>query len=275
MTRNERHPHGPVTGVILDWAGTTVDFGCRAPVEAFRATFRQQGVEITNAEARAPMGLNKRDHIRAITKMARVAQAWRGARGSDVTEQDVGVMYEAFVPLQLACIRDYATLIDGTLETIAFFRSRGLRIGTTTGYAREMMDVLMPVAEKQGYKPDAMACAADAPEGRPAPYLIWLNAMKLGLYPMSRVIKIGDTVADIDEGRNAGTWTIGLTRCGNELGLSPAEVAALPAAELRDRLATAEQRLKLAGAHYVVESIADTQPLLDEINRRLAAGEVP
>jgi phosphonoacetaldehyde hydrolase len=99
--------------------------------------------------------------------------------------------------------------------------------------------------------------------------------MKLGLYPLARVVKIGDTVADIDEGRNAGTWTIGLTRCGNELGLSPAEVAALPPAELQQRLSVAAARLRTAGAHYVVESIADTVPLIEDINRRLAAGEVP
>ncbi|HTR77157.1 MAG TPA: phosphonoacetaldehyde hydrolase [Gemmatimonadaceae bacterium] len=270
-----RRSSGPLLGVILDWAGTTVDFGCRAPVEAFRATFRDRDVEITTSEARAPMGLNKRDHLRAITRMARVAAAWKERHGRPPDESDVDSMYEAFLPIQLGCIREHADLIDGTLDAIAAFRARGLKIGTTTGYSRAMIDVLLPLAERQGYRPDAVACASDAAHGRPAPDLVWLNAMTLGLYPLSRAIKIGDTVADIDEGRNAGMWTIALAKCGNEVGLSRDEAAALPARELTARVSAAKRKLGAAGAHYVVESIADTISLIDIIETRLAAGDRP
>jgi len=275
ISQAPRKSRGPLKAVILDWAGTTVDYGCLAPVEAFRATFKAQGIEITTAEARAPMGLNKRDHIKAITASDRVASLWRGKFGHDTTEEEIDAMYAAFVPFQLACIRDYAQLIPGTLETIAYFRHRGLKIGSTTGYSREMMALLLPEAEKQGYKPDAVACASDVALGRPSPFLVFVNAMKLGVYPLAQAVKIGDTVADIEEGVNAGMWTIGLTRCGNELGLSQREADQLPHLELSERLSAAERRMNAAGAHYVVPSIADTIPLIDDINARLSSGESP
>jgi phosphonoacetaldehyde hydrolase len=221
------------------------------------------------------MGLNKRDHIRTITKMERVHQAWRAAYGKAPTEDDVEAMYHAFLPIQLACIRDYGSLIDGTLEVVGYVRSRGMRIGSTTGYSREMMDILAPVATKQGYAPDCIVCASDVPEGRPAPFMIWANAIKLGLYPLSRTVKVGDTIADIDEGRAAGMWTIGLSRCGNELGLSSQDTAALPASALQSRTAAAEKRFVAAGAHYAVPSIGDVIPLFAEIERRIASGERP
>jgi phosphonoacetaldehyde hydrolase len=266
---------GPITGVILDWAGTTVDFGSLAPVEAFRATFAQRGVEITIAEARAPMGLNKRDHIRTITKMERVEKAWLAKHGGIPGEQDVEAMYHAFVPIQMGVIRDYGHVIDGVLDAVAFFRERGMKVGSTTGYSREMMDVLEPVAAEQGFAPDAIVCASDVPTGRPTPFMAWLNGIKLGLYPMTNMIKIGDTIADIAEGRNAGMWTIGLTKCGNELGLSKAEADALPPSELQARLAAADKRYAAAGAHYTAATLIDALPLIEKIEARLAAGEGP
>jgi phosphonoacetaldehyde hydrolase len=184
-------------------------------------------------------------------------------------------MYHAFLPIQLACIRDYASLIDGTLEVVRFLRARGIRIGSTTGYSREMMDVLAPAAARQGYAPDCIVCASDVPEGRPAPFMIWANAIKLGLYPLSRTIKVGDTIADIDEGRSAGMWSIGLTRCGNELGLSSTDAAELPSYELQSRVVAAEKRFLAAGAHYAVPGIGDIVPLIAEIEERIAAGERP
>lgn len=266
---------GPVIGVVLDWAGTTVDFGSLAPVAAFQATFAGQGVEITIAEARTPMGLNKIDHIRAITKMPRVDAAWRAKHGKAPDETNVVAMYHAFLPIQLGVIRDYGQVIDGVLDAMAFFRERGMKVGSTTGYSREMMDVLEPVAAKQGFAPDAIICASDVPTGRPSPFMAWLNGIKLGLYPLTNTIKIGDTIADIAEGKNAGMWTIGLTKCGNELGLSKADAAALPAAELASRLAGAEQRYLAAGAHYTAPTLIDSLPLIAKIEARLAAGEMP
>lgn len=271
----ERSYRGPLQAVVLDWAGTTLDHGCRAPAAVFVEVFRRQGVEITMPEARGPMGIYKKDHIRELTRLPAVAARWQQRHGRAPGESDVEAMFEAFTPLQLACLEDYADLIPGCLEAVAAYRTRGLKIGSTTGYSREMMDIVEPAAAKRGYAPDAVVCSTEVLAGRPAPWMALRALERLGVYPPLACVKIGDTVPDIEEGLNAGMWTIGLTLAGNEVGLSEAELAALPAAE-QDRLeAKAAQRLARAGAHYIARSIADTPALLDAIEARLARGERP
>jgi len=260
-------------GVIVDWAGTIVDYGSRAPVQAFRAAFAEEGVEITVAEARAPMGLAKRDHIRAVLEIPRVARAWAKHHGALAGEAEIDRLYHRFLPLQLPVLSELSTVIPGALDAFAAFRARGLKIGSTTGYVRELMDVLLPHAEKHGLHVDSMICPSDVAVGRPAPYMCFLNAMKLNVFPMWELVKIGDTPADVDEGRNAGMWTVGLTRQGNEVGLSVEEQAALPPPELEARLAFARQRL--GRADYLAESIAETPAIVDEIAARVARGERP
>jgi len=271
----QRRYRGPVKLVILDWAGTTMDYGCYAPAVVFVEVYKRNGVEISMEEAREPMGAHKLVHVRKISQIPTVARRWQAAHGRPCTEDDVQKMFDQFVPLQLDCLAQYADLIPGTLEVVAGLRQRGVRIGSTTGYTREMMELLLPEAAQRGYAPDATVCATDVPAGRPAPWMCLRNAEQLGVYPLEACVKIGDTVPDVEEGLNAGMWTIGLAKSGNELGMNEKEIAALPADRLQARLERASQRLAAAGAHYVVDTIADVLPVIDRIHARLAAGERP
>jgi len=270
-----RQYRGKLQAALLDWAGTTMDYGCYAPAVVFIEVYQRKGVTISIDEARAPMGAHKKVHIRKISQIPAVAKRWEEVHGRPCSEEDVEQLFADFVPLQLNCLADYADLIPGTLETIDAMRQRGLKIGSTTGYIGEMMDVLREEAKHRGYVPDSTVCATDVPAGRPAPWMCLLNAQKLGVYPMEAIVKIGDTLPDIAEGLNAGMWTIGLTRTGNELGLNEAEIEALPEAEYDRRMAHAYERMYHAGAHYVVDGISDVLPCLDAIEQRLARGERP
>ena len=136
----------------------TIDFGCFAPAGVFVRVFAEMGIEISMREAREPMGLHKRDHIRAISHMERVAAVWVEEHGRPCSEADVEAMFERFVPLQLEVLADHAQLIPEVPLAQASFRRRGLAIGTTTGYNRQMMDVLVPLAKRQGYEPDHIVC---------------------------------------------------------------------------------------------------------------------
>jgi phosphonoacetaldehyde hydrolase len=89
------------------------------------------------------------------------------------------------------------------------------------------------------------------------------------------MVKIGDTISDIEEGSNAGMWTIGIARTGNMIGLTAEEFAALPSAEQAARLDAARRKLTEAGAHYVADAVADCIPLVEQIEERLARGERP
>ncbi len=270
-----RSYRGPLKGIILDWAGTTMDYGCYAPAVVFVEVYKRKQVPISIQEARVPMGAHKKVHIRKISQLEPVAQRWETVHGRRPTEEDIEAMFQEFIPLQLACLADYADLIPGTLDALKDFRGRGLKIGSTTGYTGDMMKLLLQEAKRRGYEPDATVCATDVPAGRPEPWMCLQNAMQLRIYPMEAIVKVGDTLPDIEEGLNAGMWTVGLAKTGNELGLNEAEIARVPADVLEARLSVARERMRQTGAHYVVDAITDVPPVLDEINARLTRGERP
>lgn len=275
MYQFTRRYMGPLQAVIMDWAGTTVDFGSMAPIHAFRRLFEENKTPITIAEARAPMGAEKREHISQLCEMPRVRDAWTAAHGAEPTSADIDRMYEAFVPLQIEAIAQCGQLIPGLKETLSWCREQEIAIGANTGYADRMIEGLLASAAEQGYTPDSNVCATDVPKGRPYPHMALKNAIELEVSDVAACVKIDDTLTGIDEGLSAGMWTIGVAVSGNEVGLSLDEWQALSEQEQQVRRRAAYQRFHQAGAHYVVDSIADVVPCLMEIQERLAAGDAP
>lgn len=266
---------GFLRAAVFDWAGTVVDFGSRAPMGAFVEVFRQFGVDIAVDEARVPMGLPKWQHIEALMAAPRISAAWLAASGHRPDKADIDAVYEVFTPLNARVVTDYAALIPGTVETVTALRERGMRIGSTTGYTRSIMEPLLPVAARQGYAPGNLVCAGDLAAGRPTPLMMYRTFADLGVFPPSAVVKVDDTEPGIAEGRAAGTWTVGVAISGNALGLSLEEWTALDPADRTRRGAAAHAALAVTGADYVIDSIADLLPVIDAIEKRAAAGERP
>lgn len=268
-------PFRSIKAVVFDWAGTIVDFGSRAPMGAFVEVYSRFGVTISVEEARMPMGLPKRDHIAALMAEPGIAARWTKARGTAPDDAAIDAIYEAFVPLNAAVVTDpdFSTLIPGAMEAVALMRRRGARIGSTTGYTREIMERLLPVAAAQGYEPDNLVCAGDLAAGRPTPLMMYRTFADLGVYPPGAVVKIDDTEPGILEGVAAGTWTVGLAVSGNLVGLSLADWQALPKAEQERLRSEATVRLKAAGADFVIDSVADLAGIIDRIDAAGLRGE--
>ena len=271
----QRSYRGSLKAIMLDWAGTTMDYGCYAPAVVFVEVYRRNGVPISVEEARVPMGAHKKVHIRKISQIEAVNERWQAAHNRPPNEDDIESMFQEFIPLQLDCLAEYADLIPGTLEAVADFRRRGLKIGSTTGYTTEMMKILFAEAKKRGYEPDSTVCASQVPAGRPEPWMCVQNAMNLQVYPFEACVKVDDTLPGIEEGLNAGMWTIGLAKTGNEVGLNAEEISKLEPEALKLKLDRAYTRMQQTGAHYVVDGIWDVSAVLDDINARLARGERP
>jgi phosphonoacetaldehyde hydrolase len=261
--------------VILDWAGTTVDFGSLAPVRAVTELFATRGVQISDADARRDMGLYKKDHIRRILELSHVKAAWEEQNGRRPQESDVEEMFADFTAMQMNILEDHSQLIDGVADLATRLRHRGLQVGGTTGYTRPMLDLLARKASEQGYHTDLSLCPDDVGGGRPLPWMCLRIALAFHLPSTAAAVKVGDTLTDIHEGLNAGMWTVGVTATGNEVGLSAAQLAALAPEDRKQRLDHARDKLLSAGAHYVIESAAGLEPVIDQINRRLAEGERP
>jgi phosphonoacetaldehyde hydrolase len=264
-----------VKAVIFDWAGTVIDYGSLAPMGAFVETFAEFGVTITIAEARGPMGMAKRPHLTAIMALPRVTKAWSERHGHAPTEADIDAVYAAFVPKNLAVAARYATLIPGVADVVAELRRKGVKIGSSTGYTREIMAEILPVAAARGFKPDSLVCTGDTPDGRPTPFMLYKTLLDLKVWPAWSVMKVDDTEVGIAEGINGGTWTVGVSVSGNCFGLSREDAAALAPADFQERRAAAMKTLEGAGAHYVIDSVADLMPVVLAIEARLAQGERP
>lgn len=265
----------PIQAVVFDWAGTMIDFGCRAPVLALRAVFAEAGIEISEAEARTDMGKAKRDHVRALLGLPRVAGVWTERRGAAPAEADVDRLHDAVEPRMRAAARDCASLIPGAAAIVADLRARGVKIGSTTGYTRPMMADILPLAAEQGYAPDSVICAGETAAGRPSPLMMWKSLVELGAWPARACVKVDDAVVGIGEGLEVGAWTVGLSASGNGVGLEAAALAILPEAERTARIEASAQALRVAGAHYVIESVADLAPVLADIEVRIERGARP
>jgi len=277
LTSNASHRQyrGPITTAIFDWAGTVLDFGCIAPVEAFRQVFSDAGVPITIAEARAPMGAAKREHIALILKEADVQARWQAHTGHASNEADVDALYKEFLRVDEINVAKYADLIPGAIDTIAHLRARGIAVGSTTGYPREVMKNLIPLAAERNYKPDFVSTVSDVARGRPFPDMILANALALATPDVRGAVVVDDSPTGLLAGLASGMWAVGIAASGNEVGLSLAEWTALSPAEQQAHLTPARAKLERTGAHFVIDTIADLPAVIDAIEALLAAGERP
>jgi phosphonoacetaldehyde hydrolase len=264
-----------VKAVIFDWAGTVVDYGSLAPMGAFVEAFAEFGVTISIDEARGPMGMAKRPHVAAIMAVPRIASEWAERHGHPPYDSDIDAVYAAFVPKNIAVAARHASLIPGVAEVVAELRGMGAKIGSTTGYTRDIMVEILPIAAAEGFAPDSLVCTGDTPDGRPTPYMLYKSFLDLRVWPAWDTIKVDDTEVGIAEGVNAGAWAVGVAVSGNLFGMAQAEAASLSPSDYERKRSAAEAKLRAAGAHYVIDSVADLMPVARAIDARRACGERP
>lgn len=268
---------GKVKALILDWSGTLADAYVIAPAVVFVEVFKNQGVEISMLEARGPMGLRKDLHIQQLTLDPVIAERWKSIKGKYPDQSDVDAMFVDFVPAQLGCLRKYTTLLPGVKDVCNRLQGQGIKIGASTGFIRSMVDVLLEDCIKQGFTPDATVAGDEVIHGaRPAPHMVYKNLDILGIDPIQSVVKVDDTASGVGEAINAGCWGVGVVRYSNYMNINTLEEAdQLSDDEIARRMAHTRDILLKTGAHYVIDSLADIEPVIEDINQRLARGERP
>jgi phosphonoacetaldehyde hydrolase len=265
-----------VEGVILDWAGTTVDFGCFAPVHVFLQIFKDAGVEVTMEEARAPMGMLKKDHIRTMLQMPRIKRLWEEKYGRGCNEKDVDDLYASFEPLLLTSLKEYTQPLPEVIETVKALRKKGLKIGSTTGYTDSMMKIVTEGAKEKGYEPDYWITPDSTDShGRPYPYMIFRNIEALGLTAPWKVVKVGDTASDIKEGLQAGVWSVGVVVGSSQMQMSYEEFANCSETEKHQAIRNTEQAFLEHGADFTIKTMKELPQLIEKINTLLEQGKRP
>ena len=272
-----RSYRGKVKALILDWSGTTADAYVLAPAVVFVDVFRKHGVEISMAEARGPMGLRKDLHIKALTEVPEIAARWEGVHGKRPGQEEVDAMFADFVPMQLACLREFTALLPGVAETTQRLQAEGIKIGSSTGFIRPMVDILEEDAKKQGYVPDASVAGDEVVHGaRPKPFMVYRNLDLLDVHPIQSVVKVDDTVSGVGEALEAGCWGVGVARYSNYMDIDSLEhEKSLSGAEMQRRLAFTRETLRKAGAHYILDTLNELPEVIEDVNARLSRGEKP
>ncbi len=261
--------------VVLDWAGTVVDFGSFAPTQIFVEAFAEFGVAVSLEEARGPMGMGKWDHIRTLCDLPQIAERYRRVFGRTPSDDDVTALYNRFMPLQIEKIAEHSALIPGALQAIASLREQGLKIGSCSGYPKVVMDKVVELAARNGYVADHVVATDETPNGRPWPAQALANVIALGIDDVAACVKVDDTWPGILEGRKAGMWTVALTCSGNALGLSYEAYKALPLETLEQERARIGRMFEASRPHYLIDTIAELPAVIEDINARLARGEMP
>ncbi len=244
-----------IEAIIFDWAGTTVDYGCMAPLQAMQEAFLRHELNISLAEIRKPMGLAKLEHIKEVLAGKKVT----------ATTQDIQTIYTNFEANIMLNLHRYTDLIPGILEVQTYLREHDIKIGSTTGYTQAMIDIVASAARKAGYQPDCIVTPDQVTRGRPYPYMLQQNLEALDIQDIHSVIKVGDTLVDIQEGINAGCWSVGVIRGSSMLGLQASEVAELSESELKQRTRKIKEEMSAAGAHYVLDSINELPAIIHTI----------
>ena len=268
---------GKVKGLVLDWSGTTADAYVIAPAVVFVAVFEKQGVEISMTEARGPMGLRKDLHIKELTKVPEIRERWNSVHGSYPDQGDADRMFADFVPMQLDCLRQYTTLLPGVAEVTQKFQQDGIKIGSSTGFVRSMVDILEADAKQQGYTPDASVAGDEVVNGaRPKPFMVYRNLDLMNVHPIQSVVKVDDTISGVGEALEAGCWGVGIARYSNYMDINSLDEAkSLSAEEMQRRLELTRDILRKAGAHYVIDDFDELPAVIEDINTRLSRAERP
>lgn len=257
-----------IEAVIFDWAGTTVDYGCFAPVQAFIEAFKEFGIEPTVAEVREPMGMLKWDHIHSMMQMPRITEEWKCVHGRMWDTKDVDAIYERSEKAIFKILHNFSTPKPFVLEAIEQLRAKGIKIGSTTGYTDEMMSYVVPAAKEQGYDPDAWFSPNSVNNmGRPYPYMVYKNMEALKVSSVDAVVKVGDTVADIKEGKSAGIISIGIVEGSSIMGLSEEEYEQLSDVEKEDNIRRVHKVYEGCGADYIIMNMSELPALIESMEK--------
>jgi len=263
---------GKIKTVVLDFSGTTIDKYTLAPTQAFMDIFKRKGVEITFQEAREPMGLRKDLHIKKILENKNVRKRWIIKHGCKPNDNDADDLYNDFIPTQLENLDKYSKLLPETKNVIDHLQKiMKLKIGVTTGFTRPIVNKLLVDCKNQGFYPDAVVAGDDVQNGaRPSPNMLYKVLDLVNSKEIQSVVKVGDGPSDVQEGKNAGCWSIGIARYSNDMNIDSFEhEKKLTSEEIQLRLNQVRDKLKNAGADYVINTLDELPGVIEDINKRL------
>lgn len=256
-----------IQAVVFDWAGTTIDYGSRAPIIAFQRAFAHFGITVPEPVIRADVGLDKEQHIAKIFGEPMAWTVWQAAGYGHDRDAAVQAVYAQFKLEIQRVLTETATLKPGLTTLLDYLNLHHVAIASTSGYTADMIAQVAPVAAEQGYQPEInVTSELTGGVGRPQGDMLNYAMQVLHVTNPQNVIKVGDTVNDILEGANAGAISVGVLEGSNVVGLAEPEYVNLTPADRQQVLADARRVFMDAGADAVVDTLPDLIPLIERFN---------
>jgi phosphonatase-like hydrolase len=190
--------------IVFDMAGTVVDEN-NVVYKTLQKAINEGGIPVTLDQVLAEgAGKEKSKAIHDIVNLYSPGQS----------AEKIETMYQNFV-LMLEKVYDHLdiTPIEGAEELFKELKSKEIYTVLNTGYTHKTAQQLLSKLKwSKGVTFDEIVTASDVAGTRPAPDMIF-HAMKLtGISDATEVLKIGDSIIDIEEGKNAGCGiTVGIT----------------------------------------------------------------
>jgi phosphonatase-like hydrolase len=185
--------------VIFDIAGTIiVDRG--EVLHAFSTALRKHGVDLPEFELEEWKGASKQEVIQHFV----TRQFGDGPKH----DQKIAAVYTDFRrALESHYQNDGVLPVAGAGQTFDWLQQHGIRIATTTGFHREVSELIL---KKAGWysRFAANVSSGDVRLGRPAPYMIFRAMEATGIMSVAEVVNVGDTPLDLQAGTNAGARAV-------------------------------------------------------------------
>ena len=256
-----------IRACIFDLGGTIVDKYSLSPFLSLKSAFKRHNILIPNALIFKDMGKHKLDHINDILLNDYVSLCWEKNYGKKPCDKSSNKVFSTFNDIQLEASKNI-DIIPETNSAIKYLRSNRIRTACTTGFNFENMMQVQHRLNKNGiYLDSYVSSTCLGKPSRPDPSMIYKNMMNLNIVNSRQVLKIDDTVVGIEEGKNAGCWTLGVAKWSTNMKVKSIEEAiSITDEEISDRLLESYDILTNSGADFVIDDLNELPNIINMIN---------
>lgn len=258
--------------VIFDLGGTLIDKYSMSPLVNLRKAFSYQKINLCNSLITKDMGMKKLDHIYALSKEDEFKNQFKQVYKRHHEETDLYDIYNIFSSLQRQSLRTKVEIIPETKKAINILKERDIKIGITTGFSKDQMNIALDLLHKHDIIPDSAVsstCFYNSGKpmlSRPSPYMIYNIMDELQINNPKHVLKVDDTCVGIQEGKNAGCLTVGVARWSINMNIySEEEKSQLTDTIIQEKLTKSRKMLLTKDPTYLINTLDELQHCLDPL----------
>ena len=261
-----------IRACVFDLGGTIVDRYCATPLFSIKRAFLRNRINIPERVILKDMGMSKNKHIGKILFDNYVQKKWFNEYGKFPDSLDCDIIYEDFKTLQNVNSKEI-TILPETAHAFEYLKKMDVKIGVTTGFDKENMDIILSMMEDEGLYVDGAVSSTCLSRSRPYPDMINKLKKDFEIENDYQLIKFDDTPVGIKEANNGGFWSVGVTKWSSLMEIvEPEDIMGnglMSSDEYRCKLDKTRESLIKSGADLVIHDLNEINMVLREIHRSI------